>query len=335
MARGRQPRIRRGTGRRLALVLALVAVALSVLASVVAPGAVAAGPVASFSIAPAAPLTGDVVTFTSQSSGAITTLDWDLDADGQYNDGSGKTAQRAFATPGRYLVSLRASGPGGTATQSQWVFVGNRPPVASFTFTPGAPVAGDAVNFAAAASDPDGSITSIGWDLNGDGIFSDASGPVASAAFPAPGAYRVGIAVTDSNGATTTAFQGVAVAPRPPTLLQPFPIVRLTTRSTRRGAQVLRLGVQAPPGSRVAIHCQGRSCGARDQVRLIRTSSQRLRFPALQRRMRAGVVLEIRITAPGKIGKYTRFRLRRAKPPSRIDGCLAPGQATPTPCPPG
>jgi hypothetical protein len=328
---GQKPRIVRGTDRRLAALLALAVIALSVLPSAVAGGATGA-PVAAFSVSPASPLSGDAVTFTSTSSGAIAALAWDLDADGQFNDGAGTTAQRAYATPGRYLVALRVSGVQGTATQSQWVQVGNRPPIASFTFTPSTALTGDVVMFAAAARDPDGSITAIRWDLNGDGSFADASGPVASRAFPVAGAYTVAMAVTDSSGATTVAAQGVAVAPRPPGLLQPFPIVRLATRTTPRGVDVLRLGVEAPPGSRVSVRCRGRSCGTGGEVRVVRTPPRPLRFPAVQHRMRAGVVLEVRITAPDKIGKYTRFRLRRAKPAGRVDLCLPPGQADPTPC---
>jgi plastocyanin len=294
-----------------------------------------AAPVASFSASPESPLSGDAITFTSTSTGAVTTLAWDLDADGQFNDGTGLTAQRAFSTPGRYLVSLQVSGPEGTATQSQRVQVGNRPPIAAFTLSPSTPVAGEAVMFAASASDPDGSIAAISWDLNGDGSFADASGPVASTAFATPGAYTVTMAATDSSGATTVASQGVAVAPRPPTMLQPFPVVRLTTKVTRRGAQVLRLGVVAPPGSRVTARCRGRGCGTHSQVRVIRTPPRPVSFPALQHRMRAGAMLEVSVTAPGKIGKYTRFRLRRAKPPSRVDLCLPPGQPAPASCPPG
>jgi plastocyanin len=325
----------RGAHRRPAVALSLALLVLWMLSGTVARGAGTGPPVASFSASPATPLTGDAVTFTSMSSGAITALAWDLDADGQFNDGAETTAARAFATPGRYLVGLRVSGPAGSATQSQFVEVGNRPPVASFTFTPATPLAGDVVNFAAAAGDPDGSVTAIRWDLDGDGSFADASGPVASRAFSAPGAYAIAVAITDSSGATTVASEGVAVVPRPPTLLQPFPIVRLTTRATRRGVRVLRLGVVAPSGSRISVRCSGRGCGTPGQVRVVRTPPRPLHFGALEHRMRAGVVLEVRVTAPGRIGKYTRFRLRRSKPPERVDLCLAPGQSAPAPCPGG
>ena len=248
------------------------------------------------------------------------------------NDATGASAQRTFATPGRYLVSLRASAPDGTATQSQFVAVANRPPVVSLSFTPAAPLTDDVVSFAAAASDPDGSVTAIAWDLNGDGVFGDATGPVASVPFPAAGAFAIAVRATDNLGASATATQGIAITPRPPAVMQPFPIVRLTTRATRRGVRVLRLAVQAPPGARVSVHCSGRGCPTSSQVRLVRTPAP-LRFRALEHRMRAGVVLVVRIAAPGFIGKYTRFRLRRAAPPQRRDLCLPP-TLTPTPCTP-
>ena len=324
----------RRTDRRLAASAALAVAALALLPSGLAQGAGTGAPVASFSIAPDAPLSADIVTFASTSSGSITSQAWDLDADGQFDDGTGVTASRAYAAPGRYVVSLQVSGPFGTASQSQVVEVGNRPPLAAFSFTPAAPLTGDSVMFAAAPSDPDGSIAAISWDLNGDGSFGDASGPVASTTFASPGAYTVSVAVTDSSGATTVSSRGFTVAPRPPGLLEPFPVVRLITRTAGRRVQVVRLDVQAPPGSRVSVRCRGRSCRTPGEVRVVRAPPRPLRFPGIQHRMRAGVVLEVRVSAPGKIGKFTSFRLRRDEPSSRVDLCLPPGQDSPAPCPP-
>jgi PKD domain len=332
MNNGQRPRMTRRAGRRPALALATIA--LWALSPAFARGQ--AAPVASFSVSPAAPLTGETVTFTSTSSGSDTSLAWDLDADGEFDDGSGTTAQRSFATPGRNLVSLRVTGSGGAAEQSQWVEVQNRAPVAAITFSPSAPLANDVVTFAAAASDPDGSIAGIAWDLDDDGSFTDATGPVASTPFPSPGSHTVAVEVTDSFGATAVASQVVAIAPRPvppPEFLLPFPTVRLITKLTRRGAQIRRLEVQAPPSSRVSVHCRGRSCPVRAQVALVR-ALRPLRLRALEHSMRAGVVLEVRVTAADRIGKYTQFRLRRGKPPARVDLCLQPGQAAPVRCPP-
>ena len=51
---------------------------------------------ASFTYAPAQPVAGQNVTFTSTSTGSPDVTVWDLDNDGAYDDGSGTTARRAF-----------------------------------------------------------------------------------------------------------------------------------------------------------------------------------------------------------------------------------------------
>jgi hypothetical protein len=45
------------------------------------------------------------------------------------------------------------------------------------------------------------------------------------------------------------------------------------------------------------------------------------------------VTLEIRVSKPGEIGKYTRFRLRRGRLPERVDMCLDPAGIKPLVCP--
>jgi PKD repeat protein len=66
---------------------------------------------ASFTISPAAPLVGQRVTFTSTSTPSenqeIDSLAWDLDSDGEYDDGDEATAGRTFSDPGVYRVALR------------------------------------------------------------------------------------------------------------------------------------------------------------------------------------------------------------------------------------
>jgi hypothetical protein len=67
-------------------------------------------PTASFTIAPAAPVVNQPVLFTSTSGdqdGTIAEEAWDLNGDGSYDNGGGRTALRAFADPGQYVVGLR------------------------------------------------------------------------------------------------------------------------------------------------------------------------------------------------------------------------------------
>jgi hypothetical protein len=69
-------------------------------------------PAASFTIAPAAPIVNQPVTFTSTSSdpdGTISDQTWDLNGDGLYDNGGGATALRTFATPGEYVIGVRVT----------------------------------------------------------------------------------------------------------------------------------------------------------------------------------------------------------------------------------
>jgi hypothetical protein len=49
--------------------------------------------------------------------------------------------------------------------------------------------------------------------------------------------------------------------------------------------------------------------------------------------LRPGTLIEIRVTKRGEVGKYTRFKIRKEKPPLRVDRCLPPGSRRPAPCP--
>jgi YD repeat-containing protein len=177
-------------------------------------------PVASFTSAPAAPKTADTVTFTSGSSdpdGAIASQAWDLDNDGQYDDGTAATASRSFAKPGTYTVGLKVTDDSGASTTvSNTVTIANRPPVGAFTSAPAAPKSGDTVTLTSGSSDPDGSIASQAWDLDNDGQYDDGSAATASRSFSKAGTYTVGLKVTDDSGASTTVSHTVTVANRPP-----------------------------------------------------------------------------------------------------------------------
>jgi len=58
-----------------------------------------------------------------------------------------------------------------------------------------------------------------------------------------------------------------------------------------------------------------------------------VRFRRFERRLAAGVVLEVSVTARASIGKFTRLTLRRGRAPRRSDLCLKPGGARPQRCP--
>src|SRR5215213_6227942 len=120
-----------------------------VLALPAAP-ALAEAPVASFTYSPAAPLSAQVVTFSSTSTGTITSLAWDLDGDGACDDAAGPAAARSFPAPGTYSVRLCLNGD--AALQMQLVQVRNRPPRAWFGYA----TTGDSVTVTSTSLDLDG-----------------------------------------------------------------------------------------------------------------------------------------------------------------------------------
>ena len=227
-----------------------------------------AAPVAAIAQDPAAPVTGDQVTISSASTdadGDPLTCAWDLDGDGTF-ERPGCSVSRTFAKAGTFDVALRVSDGIAADTATRTVTIANRPPVASIAVTPAAPATGDEVTLDGRGSgDPDGIIVAGAWDLDGDGEFDDAAGPVATATFDTAGPHTVSLRVVDDNGATAVTSAQIDVAqgavqaadapprPRPPD--RPRSAPRCATRSRARGP---------PPSSRrsSSATCRpARSCG--------------------------------------------------------------------------
>ena len=94
----------------------------------------------------------------------------------------------------------------------------NRPPVASFTFTPKNPFAGEVVSFDASGSyDPEGKELHYSWDF-GDGTTLE--GKIVTYVFSDDGSYSVTLRVTDKFGATDSTTQIVEVRNPPPEILK-------------------------------------------------------------------------------------------------------------------
>jgi PKD domain len=212
-------------------------------------------------------------------------------------------------------------------------------PDASFSFSPDDPQAGQQVRFESSSCDPDGRLVRQAWDLDGDGAFDDAQGPVATGTFTGAGAHSAGLEVTAAGGATdrsrrTVRVDTVYAIPRPDSdrLMSPYPVVRLAGRLTPAGARVRLLSVsRAPECAVVSVSCRGRSCPARRVSRF--TGPAALRIRRFERRLRAGAVLTVRISKGDSIGKFTQFRIRAGKAPRRRDRCLRPGEARGSVCP--
>jgi PKD domain len=211
---------------------------------------------------------------------------------------------------------------------------------------------GEEVTFVSYSDDRDGRISEQAWDLNGDGRFDDASGPLVKRRFSVPGPQAVALRVTDDKGAAATQSLTITVRAQPPVgatgpppplrrpligptplprMLSPFPIVRLVGSVTDLGTEIHLLAVRAPKGARAIVRCLGRGCPVKRAGKVV--GREPARFGALKGLMPAGVVLEVLVRRGDSIGKFTRFKLRQNRRPRRADGCLWPGTTRMAPCP--
>jgi hypothetical protein len=213
-------------------------------------------------------------------------------------------------------------------------------PTASFQWFPANPRTGERVVVASTSTDLDSAITGFAWDLTGAGTFSTA-GSALSTSFATPGTHALRLRVTDAHGLSSVATRTIAVSAAPPKLMAPFPVVRIADTVSARRVQVSLLSVQAPVGATVTVTCRGRGCpaAAHDEVATSTRTKNRtggvvlIVFRRFDRALRAGASLQIRVSEPGQIGKYTRFSIRDARLPERVDACLSPTGTAPIVCP--
>src|SRR5262249_15699101 len=85
-----------------------------------------------------------------------------------------------------------------------------------FSAIQGTPIVPDATGSTAPAP-----LVDFAWDLDGDGVFDDATGPMPSVVFNVPGNHLIGVTVTDVVGRVGQAWSLVSVAATnaPPTVI--------------------------------------------------------------------------------------------------------------------
>jgi hypothetical protein len=122
--------------------------------------------------------------------------------------------------------------------------------------------------------------------------------------------------------------------------MQPFPVVRIAGTGTRSGITLSQLSVLASAGTQITVQCRGRRCPVKLQMVKVHSHvakagkrlSPAVEFRRFERSFAAGLVLEIRVSKAGVMGKYTRFVVRRGKLPLRFDACLAGLEVKPVGC---
>jgi hypothetical protein len=95
----------------------------------------------------------------------------------------------------------------------------------------------------------------------------------------------------------------------------------------RGGALISLLRVRAPSRATVDVRCDGPQC------RLRRRSFGSGRIGALERFLRSGTRITIRVSKPNSVGKYVRLVIRDGRAPKRRDACLVPGSGKAVECP--
>jgi hypothetical protein len=297
-------------------------------------------------------LSGGTATFTAAATGKPTPLvQWQVSRDGAksfVNDTAdsgnntgrltvtgASTAQNAY----QYRAVFKNTAGIATSLPATLTVSSPVPPAASFAWFPPAPFVGEPVSFASNSTDALSPLTAFAWDLAGNGPLIG-GGPVLGTWFSSPGAHVVRLRVTDARGLSSIVAETIPVALAPPILLQPFPVVRLVGLDTSYGVQLIVFTVLAPVTSRITITCRGHGCPAKLENRLAASRKHKskrgsllIAFPRFQRSLQAGITLEVRISKAGRIGKYTKFVIRRGKLPARADACLNPANSQPMPCP--
>jgi PKD repeat protein len=179
-------------------------------------------PEAVLQFAPTDPDVGETVRFDGTRStddrGVVSYL-WDLDGDGQF-ESRGSRVARSYDAVGRYPVTLLVSdGEGETDRTTLTVVVraANVPPTARFEASPPDPRVGERVVLdASASSDPDGTVETYRWAVDG-AFVGEGSEPGFSYRFPSSGEHTVTLTVTDDRGANGTRTERVVVgAPNEP-----------------------------------------------------------------------------------------------------------------------
>jgi hypothetical protein len=240
-------------------------------------------------------------------------------------------------------------------------------PAADFTITPSTPTEGLAASYDAVLSSAYRE-AAVEWTFEGDpGRVFEAQGASVAHVYTTPGEKQVSMRVVKGGKVKAVVTKAIHVNPRPvepvaephagPTpapvppspnqpqsgardpavvdgvtpLMMPFPSVRIAGVLLPWGARVRLLTVTAPPGAVVTARCRGDGCPLRWLRR--RSRARPVRIRGLERRLIAGIRLEILVRQHGFVGKYTRFRIRNGvRPPLRDDRCLVPGRRTPIHC---
>jgi PKD repeat protein len=249
-------------------------------------------------------LTQQPVSFDASASsdpdGTVSGYSWN------FGDGSpavtGVTPTHVYAHAGPYTVTLTATDDAGlSATSTQVVTIGDRPPVATFTATPTSVGVGDIVGFDGSAStDPDGFVVQEYWFF-GDG--TNASGAFPDHSYAAPGTYTVTMGAVDDSGTFGVATRVITVTAGGPGALGSFapeffpPRLTLAhVRVSHSGSVTFTVGCPASTGG-----CSGAVTMFNDPSTRSRSLTQEQRLGAVPLKLPAGGSAALALKIPSRV----------------------------------
>ncbi|HEX8207773.1 MAG TPA: PKD domain-containing protein [Solirubrobacteraceae bacterium] len=183
-------------------------------------------PQARFTMDPPETVPQRLVKFDASTStdegGAITKYEWDLDGDGDYDDGSTAKVERFYPAKAKVHVRLKVTDSDGLVDIEHQVLPVTVKPVAVMSSSPTnpAPQTGDVVRLSAAGStDGDGTVERYEWNADGNDTFEvDSQGTnYVDVTYDKSGTYTAAVRITDDSGSQATATTQVVVRNRPPT----------------------------------------------------------------------------------------------------------------------
>lgn len=184
-----------------------------------------AKPVALLTADRAVPNVGDVVGYRATGSydpdpgGYIRAYYWDMDGNGTFEryTGTNPYVTTSFPTPGNHRLSVRVYDALLAYSDASLIVRVNRRPTAVISATPNPAVVNQQVMLSGAASTDDRSIVKYEWDLDGNGTYETNTGTskTTTTMFSTLGQVKVGLQVTDDDGATDQSIATISVNPAP------------------------------------------------------------------------------------------------------------------------
>jgi PKD repeat protein len=148
-------------------------------------------------------------TMSYDPDGNIVSYLWDF---GDGSNGTGIMTNHSYADDGNYTVTLTITDEDGyndstSATKTAL----NQDPLASYSYSPNFPIAGETVILNASSSyDVDGNIINYTWDF-GDGNTTTSANPVTTHIFTIEGNYTVTLTITDDDGASAVTIDTIRI----------------------------------------------------------------------------------------------------------------------------